>query len=44
LAWRRIPAAAARRVGLLRADGREALADRTVFPEIRKRQPIWMIG
>jgi DNA primase len=35
---------AARRVGLLRADGRERLAGRIVFPEIRQRQPVWLIG
>jgi DNA primase len=44
LAWRNVPASAARRVGLLRADGREMLAGRIVFPEIRQRQPIWLIG
>jgi DNA primase len=35
LAWRNVPASAARRVGLLRADGRERLAGRIVFPETR---------
>ena len=44
LAWRGVPVSAARRVGLLRADGRERLAGRIVFPEIRQRQPIWLIG
>ena len=44
LAWRDVPLSAARRVGLLRADGRERLASRIVFPEIRQRQPIWLIG
>ena len=44
LAWRDVPASAARRVGLLRADGRERLAGRIVFPEIRQRQPVWLIG
>jgi DNA primase len=44
LAWRNVPASAARRVGLLHADGREKLAGRIVFPEIRQRQPIWLIG
>jgi DNA primase len=44
LAWRRLPIGAARRTGLLRADGREYLAGRIVFPEMRKGQPIWLIG
>jgi DNA primase len=44
LAWRNVPASAARRVGLLRTDGLEKLAGRIVFPEIRQRQPIWLIG
>lgn len=44
LTWRRLPVSAARRVGLLRADGREALAGRIVFPETRNRQPTWLIG
>jgi DNA primase len=44
LAWRGVPVSAARRVGLLRADSRERLAGRIVFPEIRQRQPIWLIG
>jgi len=44
LAWRDVPLSAARRVGILRADGREMLAGRIVFPEIRQRQPIWLIG
>lgn len=44
LAWRDVPVSAARRVGLLRADGRERLSGRIVFPEIRQRQPVWLIG
>jgi DNA primase len=44
LAWRDVPASAARRVGLLLADGRERLAGRIVFPEIRQHQPKWLIG
>jgi DNA primase len=44
LAWRGLRVSAARRVGLLRADGRESLAGRIVFPEVRQRQPIWLIG
>jgi DNA primase len=44
LAWRDVPESAARRVGLLRADGREVLAGRIVFPEIRLGQPVWLIG
>jgi DNA primase len=44
LAWRDVPLSAARRAGLLLADGRERLAGRIVFPEIRQRQPIWLIG
>jgi hypothetical protein len=44
LAWCEVPVSAARRVGLLLADGRERLAGRIVFPEIRQRQPVWLIG
>ncbi len=44
LRWRRLPAGAARRVGLLGPDGREFLAGRVVVPEIRAGQPIWLIG
>ena len=42
LAWRGVPVSAAKRVGLLRGDGRESLAGRIVFPEIRQRQPVWL--
>jgi DNA primase len=44
LAWRGVPVSAAIRVGLLHTDGRERLAGRIVFPEIREHQPIWLIG
>lgn len=44
LRWRRLPAQAAVRVGLLRRDGREFLAGRVVVPEIRHDQPIWLVG
>jgi DNA primase len=44
LAWRGLPAYVARRVGLLNADGRERLAGRIVFPEVRRSEPIWLIG
>jgi hypothetical protein len=44
LVWRGLPVAAARRVGLLDADGRERLAGRVVFPEIRRGRPTWLIG
>jgi DNA primase len=44
LAWRRLPLDAARRIGLLRADGREYLAGRIVFPEIRAGHANWLIG
>jgi DNA primase len=44
LAWRRLPLDAARRTGLLRADGREYLAGRIVFPEIRAGHAMWLIG
>jgi DNA primase len=44
LRWRRLPLGAARRVGLLRQDGREFLARRVVVPEIRSGQPIWLVG
>jgi DNA primase len=44
LAWRRLPLNAARRTGLLRAAGREYLAGRIVFPEIRAGHATWLIG
>ena len=44
LAWRGLPAHAARRAGLLDSDGRERLAGRIVFPEVRDGEPIWLIG
>jgi DNA primase len=44
LRWRRLPAQAAIRVGLLGHGGRETMAGRVVVPEIRAGQPIWMVG
>jgi DNA primase len=44
LVWRHLPLDAARRIGLVRADGREFLAGRIVFPEIRAGRVIWLIG
>jgi len=44
LVWRGASVSAARRLGLLAADGRERLAGRIVFPEFRQGQPIWLIG
>jgi DNA primase len=44
LAWRDVPVSAARRVGLLRGDGRERLAGRIIFPELRQRRPVWLVG
>ena len=44
LLWRRLPLDAARRAGLLRADGREYLAERIIFPEIRAGHAVWLIG
>ena len=44
LRWRRLPAGAALRVGLLGRDGREYMAGRVVVPEIRTGQPIWLVG
>jgi DNA primase len=44
LRWRRLPAGAARRVGLLGRGGRETMAGRIVVPEIRAGQPIWLVG
>jgi DNA primase catalytic core len=44
LRWRRLPVAAARRLGLLDRDGRDFLAGRIVVPEIRVGQPIWLVG
>ncbi len=42
--WRRLPAQAAIRVGLLGRDGREFLAGRVVVPEIRRGEPVWLVG
>ncbi|MDG6910191.1 MAG: toprim domain-containing protein [Nitrososphaerota archaeon] len=44
LRWRRLPLQAAVRVGLLRRDNRDFLTGRIVLPEIRRGQPIWLIG
>ncbi len=44
LRWRRLPLAAARRVGLLTRAGREFLTGRVVVPEIRGGRPIWLVG
>jgi DNA primase len=44
LRWRRLPLAAARRVGLLTGEHREFLADRIVVPAFRRGQPIWLVG
>jgi DNA primase len=49
LAWRRLPLAPAFRVGLLRpsSDGggpREVFAGRIVMPEVRREEPIWLVG
>jgi DNA primase len=44
LRWRRLPAAAARRAGLLDRAGRERLAGRLVLPECRVGRPVWLIG
>src|SRR5215211_9199327 len=44
LVWRGLSVPAARRVGLLISGGRDHLAARIVFPEIRKGSPVWFIG
>ena len=44
LGWRKLPIGAALRAGLLTDDGREFLAGRIVFPEIRAGRVIWLIG
>jgi len=44
LRWRRLPVQAAVRAGLIGRDGREFLAGRVVVPEIRRDQPIWLVG
>ncbi len=44
LRWRRLPLPAAIRVGLLGPDGNERFKGRVVVPEIRRAQPIWLIG
>ena len=44
LRWRGLPLPAARRAGLLRADGADVLAGRIVVPELRGGQPLWLVG
>jgi len=44
LRWRRLSLGAAVRTGLITDDGREFLAGRIVFPELREGQPVWLIG
>ena len=44
LLWRGLPVKAARRVGLLRADGREHMDGRIVFPECRNGHAVWATG
>ena len=44
LGWRKLPVGAALRAGLLTDDGREFLAGRIIFPEIRAGRVIWLIG
>jgi len=44
LRWRRLPLGAAVRTGLVTDDGREFLAGRIVFPELRQGRSTWMIG
>lgn len=44
LRWRRLPAGAAVRVGLLGRGGREFLAGRVVVPELRDGRPVWIVG
>jgi DNA primase len=44
LRWRRLPLGAALRAGLLTGNGREFLAGRVVFPELRQGRTVWMIG
>jgi len=41
---RGLPLPAARRAGLLRADGADVLAGRIVVPELRGGQPVWLVG
>ena len=44
LRWRRLPLAAARRVGLLGRGRREFFAGRVIVPEIRGRHTVWLVG
>jgi DNA primase len=44
LRWRKLPIGPALRAGLITADGREFLAGRIVFPEVRAGQVVWLIG
>jgi len=44
LRWHHLPMWPARRTGLINKNGRESLAGRIVFPELRNGQPIWMTG
>jgi DNA primase len=41
---RGLPLTAASRLGLLSPGGRERLAGRVVIPELRRQEPIWLIG
>jgi DNA primase len=44
LRWRGLSFGAAVRAGLLRRDGAETLAGRLVVPEVRRGQPVWLVG
>jgi len=44
LRWRRLSLGAAVRTGLIADGGREFLAGRIVFPELRDGQTVWLIG
>lgn len=44
LAWRNLPVHAARRCGLLDNDGHDRMFGRIIFPEVRKGEPVWLIG
>jgi DNA primase len=44
LRWRELPVGAARRISLLKKNGRESIAGRITMPELRGGRPVWLIG
>ena len=44
LAWRNLPVHAARRCGLLDAEGHDRMIGRIIIPEVRQGEPVWLVG